>query len=155
MLRAFMEETGITETFPGPAVLSNTTPLVLCKRAGCLLKLYDKRVKEVSRGRIALKLKRLPAARARWTASPEPVRHLQRRHLDRYCTSVAAVEVLLNAVDISGRVLDMCGGPGDAVARLLGATCEIVTNDVSSRWVVRSVVGIRIFKRAWIVVATL
>lgn len=133
MLRAFMEETGITENYPGPAMLSTTAPLVLCKRAGCLLKLYDKRMKKLSKERVARRLKRLPAARARWTAPPEPARQLQRRHLDRYCTSDAAVEVLLKTVDITGSVLDMCGGPGDAVARLLGATCELVTNDVSGR----------------------
>ncbi|CAB1103963.1 unnamed protein product [Ectocarpus sp. CCAP 1310/34] len=132
MLRAFMEETGITENFPGLAVLS-ITPLVLCQRAGCLLNLYDKRMRVLSKERIARKLKLVPAARTKWTGSPEPVRQLQRRLLDRCCTSDAAVEVLLRAVDISGRVLDMCGGPCDAVARLLGATCELITNDISGR----------------------
>lgn len=133
MVRAFVEETGIANKFPGPAVLSNTLPLVLCKRAGCLLNLYDKRMGVLSKERIARKLKRVPAARTKWTGTPEPVLRVQRHRLDRYCTSDAAVEVLLHAVDISGRVLDMCGGPGDAVARLLGATCELVTNDVSDR----------------------
>ncbi|CAN0267361.1 unnamed protein product [Ectocarpus sp. 4 AP-2014] len=49
-----------------------------------------------------------------------------------YCTSPEAVDALLGAVDITGCVLDMCGGPTDAVATRLRSTCEILTNDVSS-----------------------
>ncbi|CAN0056580.1 unnamed protein product, partial [Pylaiella littoralis] len=55
-----------------------------------------------------------------------------RRRLDRYCTSPEAVDALRDAVAISGCVLDMCGGPEDAVAQRCGGTCEVLTNDVSS-----------------------
>ncbi|CAN0435503.1 unnamed protein product, partial [Pylaiella littoralis] len=50
---------------------------------------------------------------------------------DRYRTSPEAVGALLDAVHITGCVLDMCGGPGDAVATRLEGTCEVLTNDVS------------------------
>ena len=70
MVRAFVEEADIANKFPGPAVFSNTLPLVLCKRAGCLLSLYDKRMRELSKERFARTLKRVPAARTRWTGTP-------------------------------------------------------------------------------------
>ncbi|CAB1109424.1 unnamed protein product [Ectocarpus sp. CCAP 1310/34] len=66
-----------------------------------------------------------------WTL-PEPQTHLKRRWLDRYCTSPEAVEALLGAVSITGCILDMCGGPTDAVATRLRPTCEVFTKDVSS-----------------------
>ena len=64
---------------------------------------------------------------------PEPVTHLRRTPFDRYCTSPEAMEALLGEIEVTGRVLDMCGGPGDAVAVILGSTCTVVTNDVSDR----------------------
>ncbi|CAM9339608.1 unnamed protein product [Pylaiella littoralis] len=64
---------------------------------------------------------------------PEPVMHLKRRHLDRYCTSPAAVEALVAEVRIEGVVLDMCGGREDAVAVILGTSCTVATNDVRTR----------------------
>ncbi|CBN77345.1 expressed unknown protein [Ectocarpus siliculosus] len=67
-----------------------------------------------------------------WRTAPAPQTHLRRRWLDRYCTSPEAVDALLGAVDITGCVLDMCGGPTDAVATRLRSACEILTNDVSS-----------------------
>ncbi|CAN0277076.1 unnamed protein product [Pylaiella littoralis] len=56
--------------------------------------------------------------------------HLKRRHLDRYCTSPAAVEALVAEVRIEGVVLDMCGGREDAVAVILVTSCTVATNDV-------------------------
>ena len=64
---------------------------------------------------------------------PEAVMHLQRRPFDRCCTSSEAIGALLEAVDVTGRVQGMCGGPSDAVALILGPTCTVVTNDVSDR----------------------
>ncbi|CAN0479926.1 unnamed protein product [Ectocarpus sp. 12 AP-2014] len=49
-----------------------------------------------------------------------------------YCTSPEAMDAFLGAVDITGCVLDMCGGPTDAVVTRLRSTCEILTNDMSS-----------------------
>ncbi|CAN0177561.1 unnamed protein product [Ectocarpus sp. 12 AP-2014] len=69
-----------------------------------------------------------------WSAAPEPVTHDKRRRLDRYCTSPEAVDALRDAVAITGGVLDMCGGPEDAVAQGFGGTCEVLTNDVSLRY---------------------
>lgn len=40
---------------------------------------------------------------------------------------------LLAEVDIKGLVLDMCGGPGDAVATVLEPICSVVTNDIRNR----------------------
>ena len=59
--------------------------------------------------------------------------HLKRRAFDRYCTSPEAISALLAEVVIEGLVLDMCGGPGDAVATMLGETCSVVTNDIRDR----------------------
>ncbi|CAB1114184.1 unnamed protein product [Ectocarpus sp. CCAP 1310/34] len=65
--------------------------------------------------------------RRRATAGPgAPLLNLSRttrRRLDRYCTSPAAVDALRAAVAITGCVLDMCGGPEDAVAQGFGGTC--------------------------------
>ncbi|CAB1103775.1 unnamed protein product [Ectocarpus sp. CCAP 1310/34] len=66
----------------------------------------------------------------KWTCAPEPVKQLKRRCFDRYCTSPTALEALLGVVSISGCVLDMCGGPGDAVVTRLRDTCQVLTNDV-------------------------
>ncbi|CAN0123568.1 unnamed protein product [Ectocarpus sp. 4 AP-2014] len=60
-----------------------------------------------------------------WRTAPEPQTHLRHRWLDRYCASPEAVDALLGAVDITGCVSDMCGGPTDAVATRLRSTCEI------------------------------
>ncbi|CAB1112018.1 unnamed protein product [Ectocarpus sp. CCAP 1310/34] len=133
MLRAFVRNAGLAEKFPGVMPLGvGIDSLVLCKRAECVLKQYDKHMSDLCHDRARKKEKRNRSEAATWTSAPEPAVHLKRRHLDRYCTSIVAVEALLDAVNVSGRVLDMCGGPDDAVARRLRDTCEVVTNDVSS-----------------------
>ncbi|CAN0429912.1 unnamed protein product [Pylaiella littoralis] len=108
--------------------------LALCKREDCLLPLYKKHEQEESKERERRITKRKPRHSRVWSAAPEPVRHLKRQDLDRYCTSPKAVGALLGAVSITGCVLDMCGGPGDAVATRLRGTCEVITNDVNSRF---------------------
>ncbi|CAB1109602.1 unnamed protein product [Ectocarpus sp. CCAP 1310/34] len=136
-VRAFVDEIGIANQFPAldEGGLGAST-LTLCKRSGCLLQLYKKHEqrmsKERSKDRRARKAAQTPRhATGMWTV-PEPQTHLKRRWLDRYCTSPEAVEALLGAVSITGCILDVCGGPTDAVATRLGPTCEVLTNDVSS-----------------------
>ncbi|CAN0552630.1 unnamed protein product, partial [Ectocarpus sp. 12 AP-2014] len=75
---------------------------------------------------------RTPRYAKGWRTAPKPQTHLRRRWLDRYCTSPEAMDAFLGAVDITGCVLDMCGGPTDAVVTRLRSTCEILTNDMSS-----------------------
>ncbi|CAN0001145.1 unnamed protein product [Pylaiella littoralis] len=110
--------------------------LVLCRRLACLLHLYKKHEqrasKDRSKDRRARKAARTPRHAKGWVGAPEPQTHLKRRWLDRYCTSPEAVDALLGAVGITGCVLDMCGGPTDAVATRLRSTSEVLTNDVSS-----------------------
>ncbi|CAB1105376.1 unnamed protein product [Ectocarpus sp. CCAP 1310/34] len=135
MLRAFVRNAGLAEKFPGVMPLGvGIDSLVRCKRAECVLKQNDKHMSDFCHDRARKKQKRNRSEAATWTSAPEPAVHVKRRHLDRYCTSIVAVEALLDAVNVSGRVLDMCGGPDDAVARKLRDTCEVVTNDVSSRY---------------------
>lgn len=134
LVRSFVDEAGIADKFPGfQSIAAGTNLLALCKRAGCLLELYQKQEWARSRERVARKAKQMPRHSRMWSAAPEPVTHDKRRRLDRYCTSPEAVEVLQNAVAIAGCVLDMCGGPEDAVAQGFRSTCEVLTNDVSSR----------------------
>ncbi|CAB1102881.1 unnamed protein product [Ectocarpus sp. CCAP 1310/34] len=122
------------DKFPGfQSIAARTNLLALCKRAGCLLELYQKQEWARSRERVARKAKQMPRHSRMWSAAPEPVTHDKCRRLDRYCTLPEAVEVLQNAVAIAGCVLDMCGGPEDAVAQGFRSTCEVLTNDVSSR----------------------
>ncbi|CAM9160432.1 unnamed protein product [Hapterophycus canaliculatus] len=103
-------------------------PLVLCKRAGCMLRLLEQRENRERKSDASV-----PRKRRSSTQVPEPVRHLQRRPYDRYCTSPAAVDALVAEVSIDGLVLDMCGGRTYAVALRLGETCTVVTNDVRTR----------------------
>lgn len=134
LVRSFVEDTGIADRFPGlQSLAAGPNLLALCKRSGCLLELYKKHEWAQSRERVARKAKQQPRHTRVWSAVPEPVTHEKRRRLDRYCTSPEAVDALLDTVAVTGCVLDMCGGPDDAVARKLGGTCEVLTNDVSSR----------------------
>ncbi|CAM9873726.1 unnamed protein product, partial [Hapterophycus canaliculatus] len=61
---------------------------------------------------------------------PEPAKHLKRRPLDCYCTSPEAVTALLAEVETGGLVLDICGGPNDAVATILEPSCRTVTSAI-------------------------
>lgn len=58
-----------------------------------------------------------------------------RRHLDLYPTQAGVTRALLERVDVAGRVLEPCAGPG-AMARVLrrhpGVT-SVVTSDVDAR----------------------
>ncbi|CAB1112855.1 unnamed protein product [Ectocarpus sp. CCAP 1310/34] len=111
LVRSFVDEAGIADKFPGfQSIAAGTNLLALCKRAGCLLELYQKQEWARSRERVARKAKQMPRHSRMWSAAPEPVTHDKRRRLDRYCTLPEAVEVLQNAVAIAGCVLDMCGG---------------------------------------------
>lgn len=112
--------------FPSLSMAVND-PLLLCKRAGCVLKLFEQRENKER------KLHVQPRKNRRSVQVPEPVGHLQRRPFDRYCTSPAAVDALVAEVTIQGLVLDMCGGRTDAVALRLGVSCTVVTNDVRTR----------------------
>lgn len=110
---------------------SRDHPFLLCKRAGCLLDLFNKeKLKERDGVR---KIRSSNGKRTHVYGPPEPATHLKRRHVDRYCTSPEAVTALLAEVVIEGLVLDMCGGPEDAIATILERTCSVVTNDIRSR----------------------
>ncbi|CAM9870676.1 unnamed protein product [Ectocarpus sp. 6 AP-2014] len=123
----------MAEKFPSlNAEGSGMYPLVLCNRPDCLLQLYIKQLREKNKPRTKLRAQQLARHGAKWTGIPEPRKHIKRRCLDRYCTSREAVEALLGAVEIKGCVLDMCGGPGVAIATRLGATCKVITNDIST-----------------------
>ncbi|CAB1108108.1 unnamed protein product [Ectocarpus sp. CCAP 1310/34] len=136
-VRDFVDEVGIANQFPAlnEGNLGVIT-LVLCRRPACLLQLYKKHEqrasKDRSKDRRARRAARTPRHAKGWVGAPEPQTHLKRRWLDRYCTSPGAVDALLGAVGITGCVLDMCGGPRDAVATRLQSTCEVLTNDASS-----------------------
>ncbi|CAB1119679.1 unnamed protein product [Ectocarpus sp. CCAP 1310/34] len=112
-VRDFVDEVGISNQFPAlnEGNLGVIT-LVLCRRPACLLQLYKKHEqrasKDRSKDRRARKAVRTPHHAKGWVGAPEPQTHLKR------C------------------VLDMCGGPTDAVATRLRFTCEVLTNDVSS-----------------------
>ncbi|CAM9254279.1 unnamed protein product [Pylaiella littoralis] len=56
--------------------------------------------------------------------------------LGRYPSSSFQVRVLLEHVDVRGKVLDCCGSRRDAPSRLLAerGLC-VTTNDVDSRWI--------------------
>lgn len=134
LVRTFVDEAGIADRFPGfQSIAAGTNLLALCKQSGYLLELYKKHESARSRERVARKASQTPRHSRRWSAAPEPVTHDKRRRLYRYCTSPEAVDALRDAVAISGCVLDMCGGPEDAVAQRFGGTCEVLTNNVSSR----------------------
>ncbi|CAB1111833.1 unnamed protein product [Ectocarpus sp. CCAP 1310/34] len=134
LLRSFVDEAGLADRFPGfQSGAAGPNLFALCKRSGCLLELYKKHEWARSRERVARKAKQTPRHSRTWSAAPEPVTHHKRRRFDRYCTSPEAVDALRDAVAITGCVLDMCGGPDDAVAMGFGGTCEVLTNDVSSR----------------------
>ncbi|CAN0437501.1 unnamed protein product [Pylaiella littoralis] len=100
---AFAREPEISAMFPNRTFGGEDT-LRLCKRKGCMLKLLEARkTKERKQQSI-----HQPGTKRKNFFVPEPVMHLKRRHLDRYCTSPAAVEALVAEVRIEGVVLDMC-----------------------------------------------
>lgn len=109
-------------------LVSINDPLLLCKRTGCLLKLFEQRENRERKLHTAGPRKKRTSPQV-----PEPVGHIKRRAYDRYCTSPAAVDALVSEVSIEGLVLDMCGGSTDAVALRLGLSCTVVTNDVRNR----------------------
>lgn len=117
-------ESDVSAMFPN-RLMGVGDPLLLCKRTGCMLKLFGQRENRKRKSHAAG-----PRERRSCTQVPEPVGHLQRRPYDRYCTSPAAVDALVAEVHITGLVLDMCGGRTDAVALRLGVTCSVVTNDL-------------------------
>lgn len=127
-IRQFATEHGSSET-SSTLTPANNGYLLLCKRAGCLLDLFSKEERRASLQQ------RLSSTRNRSHAfsMPEPVSPRKRLTLDRYCTSPEAMRALVANVHIRGLVLDMCGGPGDAVATTLESTCRVVTNDIRSR----------------------
>lgn len=134
LVRTFVDEAGIADRFPGfQSGAAGPGLLALCKRSRCLLELYKKHELAQSKERVARRAKQTPRHSRKWSAAPEPVTHDKRRRFDRYCTSPEAVDALRYAVAITVCVLDMCGGPQDAVALGFGSTCEVVTNDVRSR----------------------
>ncbi|CAM9179781.1 unnamed protein product [Pylaiella littoralis] len=126
-IHQFGGESDVLVLFP-KRLMASDDPLLLCKRTGCLLKLFEQR-ENSERAKHAGG----PRKRRSSTQVPEPVAHLQRRPFDRYCTSPSAVDALVAEVSIEGVVLDMCGGRMDAVALRVGLSCTVVTNDVRNR----------------------
>lgn len=130
-IQDFVGEGSVSAKFPR-LVFSSDRPFLLCKRAGCLLDLYSKQEMK-RRKRIHGHALSSASKRAHVRGPPEPAKHLNRRPLDRYCTSPEAVTALLAEVEIKGLVLDICGGPDDAVATILEPSCRVVTNDIRNR----------------------
>jgi len=55
-----------------------------------------------------------------------------RSHTDRYVTQAAQLKLLVASLEITGSVLDPCGGSSDVVSQLLPALtqCEVLCNDI-------------------------
>ncbi|CAB1106572.1 unnamed protein product [Ectocarpus sp. CCAP 1310/34] len=129
-VRASVEAAGVAVKFPALKCGDpDTDKLVLCKRGGCLLELFVLNQQKESKAPSKRRARRGP----KWTCAPEPAKQLKRGCIDRYCTSPPALEALLGVVSISGCVLDMCGGPGDAVVTRLRDMWQVLTNDVRPR----------------------